>query len=182
MGSIFIRCLIRTLDGCLGSANATSELCHPPINATSLLWGCIRLKRGQRKKPLAFRRFVFQDVGDIDYRVTQAVRRNIFDTFLQVLVLHNSFHRSTICATSISWLVLYFASNFLSRPLFGLSFFLGSLFLLQLTNFENGDKKQERRRKSMHRSIPHSLDNAQRPAIIDSQQFLTEKGQVCPGI
>ena len=47
-------------------------------------------------------------------------------------------------------------------------FFLGSLFILQLTNIDdNGDRKQERRVKSMQHSIPHSLEKAQRPARID---------------
>ena len=51
-------------------------------------------------------------------------------------------------------------------------FFLGSLFILQLTILDNGDSKQEGRRKIMHRSIPHYfLDKAQRPARIDLQQF-----------
>ena len=70
----------------------------------------------------------------------------------------------------------------LSRPLFGFLFFLGSSFIIQLTNFDNGDRKQERRRKCMLRSIPHSLEKAQRPARIDWQQFWAEKSQVCPGI
>ena len=60
--------------------------------------------------------------------------------------------------------------------------FLGSLFILQLTNLDNCDRKQERRRKSMHRSILLSLEKTQRPARIDSPQFWTEKNQVCPGI
>ena len=56
----------------------------------------------------------------------------------------------------------------LSQPLFGFYFFLGSLFILQLTNIDdNGDRKQERRVKSMQHSIPHSLEKAQRPARID---------------
>ena len=57
--------------------------------------------------------------------------------------------------------------------------FWGSLFILQLTTFCNGDRKQERRRKSMHRSIPHSLEEAQRLARIDSQQF--QKSKSIPG-
>ena len=51
----------------------------------------------------------------------------------------------------------------LSQPLFGFYFFLGSLFILQLTNIDdNGDRKQERRVKSMQHSICHSLEKAQR--------------------
>ena len=47
-------------------------------------------------------------------------------------------------------------------------FFPFSLFILQLTNIDdNGDRKQERRVKSMQHSIPHSLEKAQRPARID---------------
>ena len=34
----------------------------------------------------------------------------------------------------------------------------------------------------MHRSIPRSLEKAQRPARIDLQQFWTKKSQVCPRI
>ena len=33
---------------------------------------------------------------------------------------------------------------------FWILFFLGSLLILKLTNFDNGDRKQERRRKRMH--------------------------------
>ena len=58
----------------------------------------------------------------------------------------------------------------------------GSLFTLQLTNFDNGDRKQERRRKSMHGSIPHSVEKAQRPARIDFQQFRSNKSQILPCI
>ena len=35
--------------------------------------------------------------------------------------------------------------------------FLGSMFILQLTNFDNSDRKQEKRRKSMHRSSAQQL-------------------------
>ena len=65
-----------------------------------------------------------------------------------------------------------------SGNLFGFVFFLGSLFILQLTNFNNGDRKQERRRKS----IPHSVEKAQRPARIDFQQFRSNKSQILPCI
>ena len=46
-------------------------------------------------------------------------------------------------------------------------FLLGSLFILQLTNIDNGDRKQERRGKGMQHSFPHSLEKAQHPARID---------------
>ena len=77
----------------------------------------------------------------------------------------------------------YFFNLGLSLPLLGFFiFFLSSLFVLQLTNFDKGDRKQERRRrKSMYRAIPHSLEKAQRPAKIDSQQFWTEKAKPVPG-
>ena len=44
-------------------------------------------------------------------------------------------------------------------------FFLGSLFILQLTNIDdNGDRKQERRVKSIQHSIPHSFRKSPAPS------------------
>ena len=59
-------------------------------------------------------------------------------------------------------------SSFFPSLFLDFYFFLGSLFILQLTIIDNnGDRNQERRVRSMQHSIPHSLEKAQRPERID---------------
>ena len=68
-----------------------------------------------------------------------------------------------IGATQIS--VLFFKYGPFPASFWILFFFLGSLFILQLTNIDNnGDKKQEIRVKSMQHSIPHSFRKSQAPS------------------
>ena len=54
----------------------------------------------------------------------------------------------------------FFLNLGLSQPHFG--FFLGLLFIDNF--FVNSDRKQERSRKSMHRSIPHSFRKSPAPS------------------